>query len=132
MAISRNQSIASWMASLVLGTFVGAWGFATAHALLRGGVVRWVVLMAVCSALAVLQIVVLGAVDLFLLWIRSRMLPHGRKAWLGSIASAALVGVAGMHWPFARWSSPFVFAASIVLPMLCVSMFVRLVSGERV
>ena len=128
--IDRNRSISSWMAAVVLGTYAGAWGFATASALLRGGMVKWVVLMAVCSGLAALQTILLGAIDLVLLWLKVRMLPQGRTAWLGAIGSSAVTLAVGMGWPFSRWMSPVGFLFS-VLPLLAIPLATRLLSGVR-
>ncbi|MBI2389317.1 MAG: hypothetical protein HYV09_06940 [Deltaproteobacteria bacterium] len=133
--INRNRSIASWMASVVVGTYVGAWGFATLSALLRGGLLKWAFLMAVCSVLAAVQVVLLGAIDVVLLWLRLRMLPQGRNAWLGSIGSMAAVLAIGLRSPFAGWHTTLVTPSwlvfSLVLPMLFVPLGVRLFFGER-
>ncbi len=126
-----GPSISGWMASVVVGTYLGAWGFATASALVHGSAIRWVVLMAVCSALAAVQVVVLSAVDVLLLWAKLRMLPSGRRAWNGSVLASALVWCVGLAWPFSRWTSPLTFVGSILLPMVVVSVGVRWFLGER-
>lgn len=131
---SASRSIASWMASLVIGTYAGAWGFATMTALLASPgarLVKWVVLMAFCSALAAAQVVVLGIIDTFLLWLRVRMLPNGRKAWTGSILSMVLVLGLGMGWPFTRYLGPSGLIFSILAPLVAVPLVVRLILGER-
>lgn len=128
---SPRPSIPGWMASVVVGTYLGAWGFATTSALFRGGAVRWVVLMAVCSALAAVQVMVLSAVDVLLLWAKLRMLPSGRRAWNGSVLASVLVWSVGMLWPFSRWTSPLTFLGSIFVPMIAVSLTVRWWLGER-
>lgn len=127
----HRPSVASWMASVVVGSYAGAWGFATLSALMRGGLVKWVVLMAFCSALAAAQVVILGAIDTMLLWLRIRMLPNGQKAWLGSTLSMVLVLGLGMGWPFARYLGPSGLILSVLAPLVLVPLVVRLILGER-
>jgi len=128
--LNRNRSIASWMASVVVGTYAGAWGYATLSAVLRGGLTRWALLMAVSTAIAAFQVFLLGAIDLVLLWLKVRMLPQGRRAWLGAIGSSALSVSLTIGWPSLRWLSPAgLFFA--VLPMIAVPLAVRLIWGER-
>ena len=129
--MTKRPSLASWMASVVVGTYAGAWGFATLSALMRGGLVKWVVLMAFCSALAAAQVVVLGIIDTFLLWLRVRMLPNGRKAWLGSVLSMFLVLGLGMGWPFAKYLGVTGLVMSVLAPIILVPLVVRLILGER-
>jgi hypothetical protein len=129
--MKQRPSIASWMASVVVGTYAGAWGFATLSAFMRGGLVKWVVLMAFCSALAAAEVVVLGAIDTILLWLRVRMLPTGRKAWLGSVLSMVLVLGLGMGWPFAKYLGPSGLILSVLAPLIAVPLVVRLILGER-
>lgn len=129
--INRNRSIASWMASVVVGTYAGAWGYATLSALLRGGMVRWALLMALSSALAAFQVVLLGAIDIVLLWLRMRMLPQGRRAWLGAIGSSALGLSFAIGWPASRWLSPAGLVFSAILPMIALPLAIRLFWGER-
>jgi hypothetical protein len=117
------------MASLVLGTFFGAWGFATMRAVLAGSVLKWLVLLAVCSAFAILQVFVLGTVDLILLWLKIRQLPNGRSAWTGSILSAFFIGIVGIG--FVRFGTPLGMIASIIVPMFAVSTVMRLFTGDR-
>jgi len=128
---NRNQSIGSWMASLVIGTYLGAWGFATLSALLKGGLVRWVVLMAFASGVAALQVVVLGAIDMILLWLHLRKLPNGRNAWVGSILSTTIILGMSMGWPLLSYITASGLIFGIVLPSLLVPVVVRLVLGER-
>lgn len=127
----KRPSVASWMASVVIGTYAGAWGFATLSAMMRGGLVKWVVLMAFCSALAAAQVVVLGLIDAMLLWLRIRMLPNGQKAWLGSVLSMVLVLGLGMGWPFAKYLGPSGLIFSLLAPIVLVPLVVRLILGER-
>lgn len=129
--MTQRPSVASWMASVVVGTYAGAWGFASLSAALRGGLVKWVVLMAFCSALAAAEVVILGAIDTILLWLRVRMLPSGQRAWLGSALSMVLVLGLGMGWPFARYFGPSGLVLSIVAPLIAVPLVVRLILGER-
>ena len=128
---SGRPSILGWAASVVVGTHLGAWGWATVSALLHGSAIRWVVLMAVCTALSAVQIVVLSAVDVILLWAKVRALPSGRRAWSGSVLASVLVWCIGTAWPFTRWASPLAFLCSIVAPMVIASLGVRLWLGER-
>lgn len=128
--MNRNRSIASWMASVVVGTYAGAWGYATLSALLRGGMVRWALLMAVASAVAAFQVMILGAIDIVLLWAKARMLPQGRRAWLGSIGSSAVGLSFTLGWPLTRWLSPAGLFFSL-LPMIAVPLAVRMIWGER-
>lgn len=127
----QRPSIAAWMASVVIGTYAGAWGFATTSALMRGGLVRWVVLMAFSSAFAAALVVALGAIDTILLWLRVRMLPNGRKAWVGSMLSSVIVLGLGMGWPFAKYFGTAGFVLSIAAPLIAVPLAVRLILGER-
>ncbi|MGZ3424110.1 MAG: hypothetical protein ACXWUG_00895 [Polyangiales bacterium] len=129
MTAPARPSVSGWMASLVLGTYFGAWGFATVRAVLSGSVVKWLLLLAVCSALAVLQVMVLGAVDLILLWLKIRQLPNGRSAWTGSILSAFVIGVVGMG--FVRFGTPLGMIASVIVPMMVISTAMRLFTGDR-
>jgi hypothetical protein len=129
--MTKRPSIASWMASVVVGTYAGAWGFATFSAMMRGGLVKWVVLMAFCSALAAAQVVILGAIDTMLLWLRIRMLPSGRNAWLGSVLSMVLVLGMGMGWPFSRYFGVSGLVMSILAPLILVPLVVRLILGDR-
>jgi hypothetical protein len=117
------------MASLVLGTYFGAWGFATVRAVLSGSVLKWLFLMALCSAVATLQVFVLGTVDLVLLWLKVRQLPNGRSAWTGSILSSFAIGVIGVG--FMRFGSPLGLLASIIVPMIVISAAMRMFTGER-
>lgn len=126
---NRNRSIAAWMASVAFGTYAGAWGYATFNALLRGGMVRWALMMAVASAVAAFQVVVLGAIDVVLLWLRARMLPQGRAAWLGAIGSSAVSLSLAIHWPLSRITPMGVLFS--LLPLIGVPLAVRLVWGER-
>jgi hypothetical protein len=127
----KRPSIASWMASVVIGTYAGAWGFATLSAMMRGGLVKWVVLMALYSAVAAAQVVVLGVIDAFLLWLRVRMLPNGQKAWLGSVLSMVLVLGLAIGWPFAKFFGPSGMIFSLLAPLVAVPLVVRLILGER-
>jgi hypothetical protein len=126
---NARPSIGEWMASVVLGTFFGAWGFASLYAVLRGSLIKWVLLLAICSALAAVQVVVLGTVDLLLLWLKVRQLPNGRRAWTGSILSSVIIGVVGVG--FARFGSPIGVLASVLVPMFAISAGMRLFTGER-
>lgn len=128
---NRNQSIAQWMASVVIGTYLGAWGFATTSALLKGGLVRWVVLMAFASGLAAVQVVLLGAIDTLLLWLRLRKLPNGRNAWAGAILSMVIVLGTSMGWPLTSYITATGLIFGVVMPLVVVPVVVRLVLGER-
>jgi len=128
---NRKQSIASWMASVVIGTYLGAWGFATMSALLKGGVVRWVVLMAFASGLAAVQVVLLGMIDTILLWLHLRKLPNGRNAWIGSMLSMAIVLGTSMGWPLTSYITATGLIFGVVMPLILVPVVIRLVLGER-
>lgn len=128
---NRNQSIAKWMASVVVGTYLGAWVFASVSALLKGGLVRWVVLMAFCSGFAAVEVLVLGAVDVILLWLHLRKLPNGRNAWLGSVLSMIVVLGVGMGWPLTSYITTMGLIFGVLLPVIAVPVVVRLVLGER-
>jgi hypothetical protein len=128
---TRNQSIAKWMASVVIGTYLGAWGFATMSALLKGGLVRWVVLMAFCSGFAAVEVLVLGAIDVALLWLHLRKLPNGRNAWFGSVLSMVIVLGVGMGWPLTSYITTMGLIFGVLLPVIAVPVVVRLVLGER-
>lgn len=128
---NRNQSIAKWMASVVIGTYAGAWGFATMSALLKGGLVKWVVLMAFASGLAAVEVLLLGIIDTMLLWLHVRKLPNGRNAWVGAILSMVLVLGNATRWPFTSYVTASGLIFGIVMPLIAVPLIVRLFLGER-
>jgi len=129
MEQTMRPSIPGWMASVVFGTYFGAWSFATVRGVLSGSIAKWLLLLAVCSALAALQVAVLGFVDLMLLWLKVRRLPNGRSAWTGSVLAAFIVGMVGSM--FVRFGSPVGVIASVFVPMIAVSAATRLAVGER-
>ncbi len=128
---NRNQSITKWMASVVIGTYLGAWGFATMSALLRGGLVRWVVLMAFASGLAAVEVVLLGFLDTMLLWLHLRKLPNGRNAWVGSMLSMVIVLGTSMGWPLTSYITATGLIFGVVMPLIFVPVVIRLVLGEK-
>lgn len=128
---NRNQSIAKWMASVVIGTYLGAWGFATMSALLKGGLVRWVVLMAFASGLAAVEVVLLGFLDTMLLWLHLRKLPNGRNAWVGSMLSMVIVLGTSMGWPLTSYITATGLIFGVVMPLIFVPVVIRLVLGEK-
>ncbi len=127
---NRNSSIASWLASLVFGTYAGAWGYATVSAFLGGGLARWLWLMVVCTLLAMMQVMVLGTIDVLLLWMKKRRLPNGKAAWKGSILSMVFALAIGFAWPFSRFG-PISLVVSVFAPMLIACATTRLWLGER-
>lgn len=101
---SSRSPLSSWTSSVVLGTFAGAWVYATARTLYAPGDLflkyqvaslahpvlgQWLLLMAYCSALAALLIVVRATVDVTLLRLGVPLL-HGPLAWM-----AAVIGTVG-------------------------------------
>jgi hypothetical protein len=69
----------------------------------------------------------------FLLAIRVRTLPAGKKSWLASIVAPWMVfgvyAVAPPHtfWPYGGWG----VAAAVLAPMAVVGLLVRLFAGQK-
>jgi len=91
---SADQTIHAWATALVGGTFIGAFCYATGRVLLGGpaappSVAEWLTLVAVCSVLAMFQIVIAGVLDVALLRERVTSLPRGPFAWIAVIVTTA-------------------------------------------
>lgn len=137
---SRDGKIGGWLRSLVIGTFLGAWTFATALSFLDKrlawvpyvGWVKWFVYMTLLTALAFAQVLVVAAVDVVFLKLKTRTLPTGWRAFGAAFSAPIAVGAIVRVWPgtgvHAVQSS--LFAA--LLTTIFVAFGIRLMFGERV
>lgn len=122
MSTARKTTIGAWFRPLLVGTFLGAWGFATVSGFLKGGVPTWMLYLFLANAFAAGQVMVLGLVDIVLLKAKVRALPTGREAWLMAMAIPAIVGAWRMFASSSWW---------VLGPMFVVSVGVRLVFGRK-
>lgn len=133
-----RPTIAGWLSSTLLGTWISVYGAVTLFAALGvdwglfGKIAGWAVGMVVGSVWAFAFCTMLVFVDVALLAVRARTLPAGRRGWASAFAAPLMVfGIYGIAPPHTFWHhGGWAIAAAIIAPMGLVALLVRLFAGQ--
>jgi len=139
---STKGRLGRWFRPVLFGTLLGAWAFAIASALLYStdwvpswipgvGLIKWTLFLVVCTVVGFVHALVLGLVDVLLLSLKVRELPTGGRAWGTAFAGPIAVGLVLKLWPSIRLESISMWMLSMLIPMIGISLALRLGFGKR-
>ena len=134
-----RPSIAGWLLSTTLGTFVSAYAATSLYAAfgplpdLVPRTVFWVVGMAVATGWALVFVLLQSVIDLALLAVRVRTLANGKAAWLSAIIAPLLpLATYAAYSPHKWWKlGPWAVVIAVLVPMVFSAVAVRVALGKK-
>jgi hypothetical protein len=100
--------------------FVGRW-------------VVWAIGMGIGTLVAMLFVLVQVTIDVFLLAIRQRTLPVGKRAWLMSTGAPLVVVSSYALMPRDLYKyGPWAIVAAVLVPMIVTALGVRIFAGQKI
>jgi hypothetical protein len=134
-----RPTVGGWLRPLILGTFITTYVSVAIHAFVfnMGFIGPWIALaigLLVGTAWATVYALLLGLIDLCLLWLKLRRLPVGWSGWLNAAASAFAVHVVyaivkpHSFYKLGVWG----IVAAIAVPMLVAAIGARVAGGKKI